>query len=111
VLVGFSHVRWDTMILDAAGHRPHDCERVRLEAAAARLSERPVVIPELPAEARLARRIVAPVVPAAQVAVAIPRPRRRPAATRSHVAATNSCEACGNLKALRNGEWVCLHCA
>jgi ribosomal protein L32 len=51
-------------------------------------------------------RILAPVAPSA---VAEAKPRRRPA-QRATLAAANSCEACGNLKASVNGEWVCLHC-
>ena len=113
VLVGFSHVRWDVMMVDAVGHRAHDCETSR--KAAAELRAQPAVrvdIPELPAAAISARavRTLAPVVPAAPVATAEAKPRRRPARESSTVA-DNSCEACGNLKALVNGKWVCLHCA
>ena len=113
VLVGFSHVRWDVIMVDAAGHRPHDCEESRKAAAA--LRAQPVArvdVPELPAieTARAAPRVLAPVAPAAPIARAAAKPRRRPAARTAPVGA-NSCEACGNLKALVNGEWVCLHCA
>jgi hypothetical protein len=114
VLVGFSHVRWDVIMVDAAGHRAHDCETSRQAAAALRAQSvaRPVDVPELPAveTERRAGRTLAPVTPAAPVATAEAKPRRRPA-ERSVIAQANSCEACGNLKASVNGEWVCLHCA
>jgi hypothetical protein len=114
VLAGFSHVRWDVIMVDAVGHRPHDCEASRQAAAAVRAQSvaRPADVAELPAVAasRGAVRTLAPVTPAAPVATAEAKPRRRPA-DRSVVAAANSCEACGNLKASVNGEWVCLHCA
>jgi hypothetical protein len=113
VLVGFSHVRWDVIMVDAAGHRTHDCETSRQAAAALRAqpAARPVDVPELPAvETRRPLRTLAPVAPAAPVATAEAKPRRRPA-ERTVVASANSCEACGNLKASVNGEWVCLHCA
>jgi hypothetical protein len=113
VLVGFSHVRWDVIMVDAAGHRAHDCDTSR--KAAAELRAQPIArvdIPELPAvePSRRAVRTLAPIAPSAPVATADTKPRRRPA---GHVApvAANSCEACGNLKASVNGEWVCLHCA
>jgi hypothetical protein len=113
VLAGFSHVRWDVIMVDAAGHRPHDCETSRQAAAA--LRAQPAVrvdVPELPAVESTGRalRTLAPIAPAAPVATADAKPRRRPAG-RTVVAAANSCEACGNLKASVNGEWVCLHCA
>jgi hypothetical protein len=111
VLVGFSHPRWDVLMVDAAGHRPHDCAASRQAAAALRAQSlaRGVDVPELPAvePARRAVRTLAPVAPAA---VAEAKPRRRPAAQRATLAAANSCEACGNLKAAVNGEWVCMHC-
>jgi hypothetical protein len=113
VLVGFSHVRWDVIMVDAAGHRSHDCE-VSRQAAAALRAQPParVDVPELPSVATPGRtlRPLAPVAPSAPVATAEAKPRRRPAG-RTVVAAANSCEACGNLKASVNGEWVCLHCA
>jgi hypothetical protein len=114
VLAGFSHVRWDVIMVDAVGHRSHDCETSRQAAAA--LRAQPVAhaidVPELPAleTTRRAVRTLAPVAPAAPVASPEAKPRRRPA-ERAVVAAANSCEACGNLKASVNGEWVCLHCA
>jgi hypothetical protein len=114
ILVGFSHVRWDVIMVDAAGHRSHDCEATRKAAAA--LRAQPVVhnvdVPVLPAVEtnRQAVRTLAPVVPAAPIAIAHVKPRRRPR-ERSVIAVANSCEACGNLKASVNGEWVCLHCA
>lgn len=113
VLVGFSHVRWDVIMVDAAGHRTHDCETSRQAAAALRAQPAARVdVPELPAgeAARPALRTLAPVAPPAPVATPEPRPRRRPA-DRAAPAAANSCEACGNLKASVNGAWVCLHCA
>jgi hypothetical protein len=113
VLVGFSDVRWDVIMVDAVGHRSHDCEASRQAAAALRAQPvaRAVDVPELPTvETRRPLRSLAPVVPAAPVATADAKPRRRPA-ERSGVVAANSCEACGNLKASVNGEWVCLHCA
>jgi len=113
VLVGFSHVRWDVIMVDAAGHRAHDCEASRKAAAALRAqSVAHVDVPELPAieTTRAAPRTLAPVAPPAPVATAEAKPRRRPAA-RTAPSVANSCEACGNLKALVNGQWVCLHCA
>jgi hypothetical protein len=113
VLVGFSHVRWDVIMVDAAGHRPHDCEASRQAAAALRAQPAARVdVPELPAAetTRRAVRTLAPIVPATPIATAEAKPRRRPA-ERAGPAAANSCEACGNLKASVNGEWVCLHCA
>src|SRR4051812_22986366 len=110
VLVGFSHVRWDVIMVDAAGHRSHDCEVSRQAAAALRAQPAARVdIPELPTveAARQSPRRLAPVAPAAPVAVAEAKPRRRPV-ERTVVAPANSCEACGNLKASVNGEWVCL---
>jgi hypothetical protein len=113
VLVGFSHVRWDVIMVDAAGHRSHDCEASRQAAAALRAPPvaRGADVPELPAvaTARLAMRPLGPVAPTAPIAAADAKPRRRPA-ERAAVAVANSCEACGNLKASVNGEWVCLHC-
>ena len=113
VLVGFSHVRWDVMMVDAVGHRSHDCETSRQAAAALRAqpAARIADVPELPAAeaARGAQRTLAPVVAAAPIATASAKPRRRPA-ERAAAADANTCEACGNLKALVNGEWVCLHC-
>ena len=114
VLVGFSHVRWDVIMVDAAGHRSHDCETSRQAAAALRaqaVAPR-VDVPELPAveAARSAPRTLAPIAPAAPIATAQAKPRRRPADGKSLVGA-NTCEACGNLKASVNGQWVCLHCA
>jgi hypothetical protein len=112
VLVGFSHVRWDVIMVDAAGHRPHDCEASRQAAAALRAQPAARVdVPELPAveSARRVQRTLAPIAPAAPIATAEAKPRRRPA--ERTVLAANSCEACGNLKASVNGEWVCLHCA
>lgn len=113
VLVGFSHVRWDVIMVDAAGHRSHDCEASRKAAAALRAQPAARVdVPELPAVAseRSTLRTLAPVAPSAPIATAQAKPRRRPV-ERTVVAAANSCEACGNLKASVNGEWVCLHCA
>ena len=114
VLVGFSHVRWDVIMVDAVGHRSHDCDASRQAAAALRAQPmaQPVDVPALPAveTARRAPRPLAPVAPAAPIATAEAKPRRRPA-ERAAPAAGNTCEACGNLKALVNGEWVCLHCA
>ena len=113
ILVGFSHVRWDVIMVDAAGHRSHDCEASRQAAAA--LRAQPVAggvdVPELPevATAGRALRTLAPVSPTAPIATAGAKPRRRPA-ERTVLAVANSCEACGNLKASVNGEWVCLHC-
>jgi hypothetical protein len=113
VLVGFSHVRWDVIMVDAAGHRSHDCEASRQAAAALRVQPvaHGVDVPELPAvaTARRALRTLAPVTPTGPIATAAAKPRRRPA-ERAAVAVANSCEACGNLKASVNGEWVCLHC-
>jgi hypothetical protein len=113
VLVGFSHVRWDVIMVDAVGHRPHDCEASRKAAAALRVQ--PVArvdVPELPAveTPRRTPRPLAPVVPAAAVATASAKPRRRPS-DRTVLSDANSCEACGNLMASVNGERVCLHCA
>jgi hypothetical protein len=114
VLVGFSHVRWDVIMVDAVGHRSHDCEASRQAAAALRAQPvaRGIDVPELPVadSGRRPLRTLAPVAPAAPIATAEVKPRRRPA-ERAVVAAANSCEACGNLKASVNGEWVCLHCA
>jgi hypothetical protein len=114
VLVGFSHLRWDVIMVDAAGHRPHDCAASREAAAALRAQSlaRGVDVPELPAveTARRAVRTLAPVAPA-PAAVAEAKPRRRPAQRATVAAAANSCDACGNLMASVNGEWVCLHCA
>lgn len=115
VLVGFSHVRWDVMVLDAAGHRPHDCKTSRM-AADALLRERlagPVDIPVVAAPVESGRRVVRPVLPIAPVTVSetvAPRPRRRPATSTSREGAANSCETCGKLTAVVNGERVCLHC-
>jgi hypothetical protein len=113
VLVGFSHVRWDVIMVDAAGHRTHDCAASRQAAAA--LRAQPVArvdVPELPATEvpQRALRMLAPVAPAAPVAAPETKPRRRPA-DRAVQADANTCEACGNLKASVNGQWVCLHCA
>jgi hypothetical protein len=112
VLAGFSHVRWDVIMVDAAGHRPHDCEVSRQAAAA--LRAQPVTpltgVHALP-EVETAPRMLAPVAPAAPVVTAKATPRRRPASERSTAASSTTCESCGNLKALVNGEWVCLHCA
>ena len=116
VLVGFSHVRWDVMMLDAAGHSPHDCKTSRM-AATALVRERlapALVIPVLAAPVESARRVVRPAPPIARVAApsetVAPRPRRRPAGSKSPEAAANSCETCGKLTAVVNGERVCLHC-
>jgi hypothetical protein len=113
VLVGFSHVRWDVIMVDAAGHRSHDCEASRQAAAALRAQPvaRGVDVPQLPAvaTARRALRTLAPVAPTAPIATADAKARRRPA-ERAAVAVANGCEACGNLKASVNGEWLCLHC-
>jgi hypothetical protein len=113
VLVGFSHVRWDVIMVDAAGHRSHDCETSRQAAASLRAQSvaRPVDVPELPAAetVRHPARTLAPVAPAAPIATAQAKPMRR--AKRSVLAVANACDACGNLKASVNGEWVCLHCA
>jgi hypothetical protein len=111
VLVGFSHVRWDVIMVDAAGHRSHDCETSRQAAKALRTQAHGVDVPELPAveTARPALRTLAPVAPSAPIATAAAKPRRRPA-ERAAPAVANSCETCGNLKASVNGEWVCLHC-
>jgi hypothetical protein len=113
VLVGFSHVRWDVIMVDAAGHKSHDCEASRQAAAA--LRAQPVArvdVPELPAveTARRPVRTLAPVAPPAPISTAEAKPRRRPANAEA-LAVANSCEACGNLMASVNGEWVCLHCA
>jgi ribosomal protein L32 len=114
VLAGFSPVRWDVIMVDAVGHRPHDCDASRQAAAALRAQPvaRAVDVPELPAveTTRRAVRTLAPVVASAPVETPEAKPRRRPA-DRETVAVANSCEACGNLKASVNGEWVCLHCA
>lgn len=112
VLAGFSHVRWDVIMVDAVGHRPHDCEASRQAAAALRAPARPVDVPELPAveASRGAVRSLAPVAPAAPIATAQAKPKRRPAESKG-LGGANTCEACGNLKASVNGEWVCLHCA
>jgi hypothetical protein len=115
VLVGFSHVRWDVMMLDAAGHRPHDCRTSRM-AADALLRDRlapsldiPVVAASVVPARRVVRRAppISPVTPSVTVA---PRPRRRPAGSTSRNGAANSCETCGKLTAVVNGERVCLHC-
>jgi hypothetical protein len=113
VLVGFSHVRWDVIMVDAAGHRSHDCDASRKAAAALRAQPAARVdVPELPEveTPRRAVRTLAPVAPAAPVVTAAPKPRRRPA-ERVMPDDANSCEACGNLMASVNGERVCLHCA
>jgi hypothetical protein len=114
VLVGFSHLRWDVIMVDAAGHRPHDCEASRQAAAALRAQTlaRGVDVPELPSVEtdRPALRTLAPVKAPTPIATPDAKPRRRPA-ERATVAGANNCEACGNLKALVNGQWVCLHCA
>ena len=106
-------MRWDVIMVDAAGHRSHDCELSRQAAAALRAQPvtRAADVAELPAgaTARRAVRTLAPVAPTAPIATAEAKPRRRPA-ERAAVAVANSCEACGNLKASVNGEWVCLHC-
>jgi len=113
VLVGFSHVRWDVIMVDAAGHRSHDCGASRQAAAALRAHPvaRAVDVPELPevATARRPLRTLAPVSASAPIAIADAKPRRRPD-ERAMIAVANSCEACGNLKASVNGEWMCLHC-
>ena len=113
VLAGFSHVRWDVIMVDAVGHRAHDCETSR--KAAAELRAQPVArvdVPDLPAVATAPRaaRTLAPVVPATPIATADTKPRRRKGPG-PVIASANSCEACGNLKSLVNGEWVCMHCA
>jgi hypothetical protein len=114
VLAGFSHVRWDVIMVDAVGHRSHDCEASRQAAAALRTqpTAREVSVPELPAveATRSVPRPLAPVAPAAPIATPLARPRRRPA-DGNPIAGANTCEACGNLKASVNGQWVCLHCA
>ncbi len=46
VLVGFSHVRWDVIMVDAVGHRSHDCDVSR--QAAAKPESQPE--PEAPAQ-------------------------------------------------------------
>ena len=113
VLVGFSHVRWDVIMVDAAGHRSHDCEASRRAAAGlrAQLGAPGFDVPELPevATARGVLRTLAPVSPTSPIATPDAKPRRR-SAKRAVLAVANSCEACGNLKASVNGEWVCLHC-
>lgn len=116
VLVGFSHVRWDVMMLDAAGHRPHDCKTSRLAALALhrdRLTPAPD-IPVVAAPVEGARRVVRRATPVATVApsVTVTATTRRRAAvsTASREAAVNSCETCGKLTAVVNGERVCLHC-
>ena len=114
VLVGFSHVRWDVVMLDAAGHRPHDCKTSRMAAASLhedRLAH-PVDTLVLPVPVQSTRRVVRPVPPIAPVtpsATVEPKPRRRPRATTPRDAA-NVCETCGKLTAVMNGERVCLHC-
>lgn len=112
VLAGFSHVRWDVIMVDAAGHRSHDCAASREAAAALRAQPlaRAVDVPELP-EVETTRRVrtLAPIAPPALVGTPEAKPRRRPA-EREARAVANSCEACGNLKASVNGEWACLHC-
>ena len=117
VLVGFSHVRWDVMMLDAAGHRPHDCKTSRM-AADALLRDRlapSLDIPVVAAPVEPARRVVrrappiAPVAVAPSVTVAL-KSRRRSAGSTSREGAANSCETCGKLTAVVNGERVCLHC-
>lgn len=112
VLAGFSQVRWDVIMVDAVGHRSHDCEVSRQAAVALRAQPLARVdVPELPVvdTARRATRTLAPVAPSAPIATAAAKPRRRPA-ERAAIAVANSCEACGNLKASVNGDWVCLHC-
>ena len=115
VLVGFSHVRWDVMMLDAAGHRPHDCKTSRM-AAAALHKERlaPLLdVPVLAAQVKPGRRVVRPAPPIAPVAPSVtvaPRMRRRPKESAPRESAANSCETCGKLTAVVNGERVCLHC-
>lgn len=111
VLVGFSHVRWDVMMLDAAKHRPHDCETTRQAAAALRANPvSRIDVPELPIDpARRSPRPLPPVVPIAPSIKVEAKPRRRPAEHKPRTVA-NTCETCGNLKAVVNGEWVCLHC-
>ena len=104
---------WDVMMLDAAGHRPHDCETTRQAAAALRGTQPAarVDVPELP-EVDPARRAPRPLPPIVQVAPSVrpeTRPRRRPSEHAPRLAA-NSCETCGNLMASVNGDWVCLHC-
>jgi hypothetical protein len=113
VLVGFSHVRWDVIMVDAAGHRTHDCDVSRQAAAALRAQPAARVdVPKLPAveTTRRTARTLAPIVAAAPVATPDAKPRRRPAERVVSLVA-NTCEACGNLKASVNGQWVCLHCA
>jgi hypothetical protein len=119
VLVGFSHVRWDVMMLDAAGHLPHDCKTSRLAATALhrdRLTpalEVPVVAAPVEGAKRVVRRapVLAPVAPVVPSVPATPTRRRRPAgSTSSREANVNSCETCGKLTAVVNGERVCLHC-
>jgi hypothetical protein len=113
VLAGFSPVRWDVIMVDAVGHRAHDCDAARQAAAALRAQPvaRVVDVPQLPAieTARQPVRTLAPVAAPAPIGVAEAKPRRRPAA-RGAPTVGNNCEACGNLKASVNGEWVCLHC-
>ena len=117
VLVGFSHVRWDVMMLDAAGHSPHDCKTSRVAADAllrnrlARQVDVPVVAAPVESARRVVRRapLIAPVTVAPSVTVA-PKPRRRAAVSTSREGAANSCETCGKLTAVVNGERVCLHC-
>lgn len=111
VLAGFSHVRWDVMMLDAVGHRPHDCETARQAAAALRSqSASRIDVPELVVDpARLPARALAPVAPIKPSIKVETKPRRRPR-EHSPSVTVNSCETCGKLKAVVNGEWVCLHC-
>ena len=114
VLAGFSPVRWDVIMVDAVGHRSHDCDASRQAAAALRAQPvaRAVDVPELPAveTSRRVLRTLAPVAPSTPVDTPDAKPRRRPAEREARSVA-NSCEACGNLMASVNGEWVCLHCA
>src|SRR5205085_11202802 len=82
VLVGFSPVRWDVMMLDAAGHRPHDCKTSRIAAAALHRDRlAPSLDVPVPATAvQPARRVVRPAPPIAPVVAsvtAVPTPRRR----------------------------------
>ena len=115
VLVGFSHVRWDVMMLDAAGHRPHDCKTSRMAAAALhrdRLAP-PVGVPAVAAPVAPTGRVVrrlAPITQVAQSETVAPTRRRRQGESTSRAAAANSCETCGKLMAVVNGERVCLHC-
>ena len=118
VLVGFSHVRWDVMMLDAAGHRPHDCKTSRMAATALhrdRLAS-PLDIPAVATPVKPARRVVRSAPPIASIApiapsvTIVPSARRRPMGSPSRNAPANSCETCGKLTAVVSGERVCLHC-